>query len=240
MPLSAAIQSNLSAAGVNSTMPGYRIIENARLLPPLPGSTALFGDTVQQAMRKLMKAYFDYGRQHWTWAQSAGGAAANGGLVRGMINAVACGSFNQNFKWLAEKGLGITGISNGQETGQFLTMPNSTCIDSKWVGNVRTATQGFDQFKCFKFAGHYWVVHNGVNYDVCYNDTFATPSEIIWTKLLPADPSVFSKSGLASNQVYKLDKPIPAGDHLVMLQQNGPNGWPSWQIVTKEQLKSLK
>jgi hypothetical protein len=25
-----------------------------------------------------------------------------------------------------------------------------------------------------------------------------------------------------------------------MLQQNGPNGWPSWQIVPKAQIKSLK
>ena len=239
MPLSAAIQNQLGAAGVNNAMPGWAIVEAARLLPPTPVSPNLFGDTDAQALRKLMKAFYDYGRVHWTWAQNAGGAAANGGLVRGLINAVACGSFNYNFKWLAENGLGIAGMGTGQEPAQFLTMPGGVCIDSKWVGNVRSTTEGFPQLKCYKFAGHYWVTHGGVNYDVCYNNTFATTQEIIWTKLLPPDPALVGKGGLAGHQLFKLAKPVPAGDHIFMVQQNGANGWPSWQLATKAQIMLL-
>jgi hypothetical protein len=240
MPLSAAIQNLLGAAGVNNAMPAWAIIEAAHLLPPLPGALAVFGDPVPSALRKLMKAYYDYGRVHWTWAQNAGGAAANGGLVKGLINAVACGSFNYNFKWLAENGLGIAGIGTGQEPAQFLTMPNSVCIDSKWVGNVRTATDGFPQLKCFKFSGHYWVTHGGVNYDVCYNNTFGSTADIIWSKLLPADPALIGRGGLAANQLYRLQKPLPGGDYLFMVQQNGANGWPSWQITTKANIQALR
>lgn len=240
MSISPAVQQKLQAAGVNNTMPAWQIVSNARLLPPLPTSTALFGDSTQQALRKLMKSFYDYGRTRWTWAQNAGTAAANGGLVKGMISAVACGSFNQNFKWLAENGLGITGITNGQETGQFLTMPGVVPIDSKWIGNVRTNTKTFSDLRCFKFAGHYWVIHGGINYDVCYNNTFGTTAEIIWTKLLPPDTNMVGKGGLGQNQIYKLAKPLPEGDCLVMLQQQGPNGWPSWQILPKTQLMHLR
>lgn len=239
MALSAAIQAQLGIAGVANGNPGWTIIENARLLPPLPGSANLFGETVPQALRKLVKAFYDYGRLHWTWAQNAGGAAANGGLVRGLINAVACGSFNYNFKWLMENGLNIAGMGTNQDPAQFLTMPGGVCIDSKWPGNVCTNKDATPQLKCFKFSGHYWVTHGGVNYDVCYNNTFASTAEIIWTKLLPPEPSLVGKGGLAANQIYKLEKPVPAGDYLVMTQQNGPNGWPSWQIVPKAQVKGL-
>jgi hypothetical protein len=240
MPLSAGIQARLTAAGVNNGMPGWRIIENARLLPPRPGSGALFGDLVAQALRKLMKSFYDYGRLHWTWTQSAGVAAANGGLVRGMISAVACGSFNLNFKWLAENGLGITGITNGQENSQFLTLPGRMGIDSRWVGNVRTDRQGFPELKSFKFQRHNWVVHGGTNYDVCFNQTFATHTEIIWTKLLRPDPQLLARSRLGVQDLYRLEKPLPAGDHLVNIQTQGPNGWPSWQIVRKEQVEALR
>ena len=240
MPLTAAIQHRLGVAGINNAMPGWQIIENGRLLPPLPGTGSLFGDPVPQALRKLMKSYYDYGRVHWTWAQSAGNAAANGGLVRGVINAVACGSFNLNFRWLAENGLGITGITNGRDTSQFLTVPGGVCIDSKWVGNVRTATQGFADLKCFKFYGHYWVVHGGINYDVCYNNTFSTTAEIICTKLLQPEPNLAGKGGLAVNELFRLEKPLPAGDYLVKVQHQGPNGWPSWQIVPKVQVLALR
>ena len=119
-------------------------------------------------------------------------------------------------------------------------MPGSVCIDSKWVGNVRTSTKAFGSLRCFKFSGHYWVMHGGVNYDVCYDNTFHSISEIIWTRLLQPDQSLVGKGGLGANQIYRLEKPLPEGDHLVMLQQNGPNGWPSWQIVPKAQIKSLK
>lgn len=211
MALHAAIQALLGAAGVTNGMPGWAILESARLLPPTPGSGAAFGDGPAQALRKVMKAYYEYGRNHWTWAQSAGGAAANGGLVKGQIQAVACGSFNQNFKWLAEKGLGITGITNGQETGQFLTMPGSVCIDSKWVGNVRTSTKAFGSLRCFKFSGHYWVMHGGVNYDVCYDNTFHSVSEIIWTRLLQPDQSLVGKGGARSEPDLPPGEAAPGG-----------------------------
>jgi hypothetical protein len=239
MALSAAIQARLHNVGVNNAMPAWIIIDNARLLPPLPGAAAVFGDPVPQALRKLMKAFYDYGRIHWTWAQNSGPAAAFGGLVMGRTTAVACGSFNYNFKWLAENGLGIAGMGTNQDPAQFLTIPGAACIDSKWLGNVRTSTQGFDQLKCFKFSGHYWVTHGGVNYDVCYNNTFATTAEIIWTKLLAAAPNLVGKGGLGADQLFRLEKPLPAGDHLFMVQQNGANGWPSWQIATSAQIKAL-
>jgi hypothetical protein len=240
MSIPEAIQSRLSAAGVTNTMPGWRIIENARLLPPLPGSGDLFGDSVQHALQELMRSFYDYGRLHWTWTQSAGVAAADGGLVRGVINAVACGSFNRNFKWLAETGLGITGITSGSENSQFLTMPGSVGIDSRWVGNVRTSTQVFSDLKCFKFSGHYWVIHGGVHYDVCYNRTFANANEIIWTKLLRPDRQLLGKGGLREGDFYKLEKPVPKGDYLVKLPMQGPSGWPSWQIVTRAQVDGLR
>jgi hypothetical protein len=239
MAINAAIQNRMATAGLNHTMPAWTIVDNAKLLPPTPGSTALFGDPVGQALRKLMKSFYEFGRGHWTWTQNAGGAAANGGLVKSLISGVACGSFNHNFKWLAENALAITGITTGQETAQFLTMPESVGIDSKWVGNVRTATKIFTNLKCFKFSGHYWVMHGGVNYDVCYNNTFTTTSQIIWTKLRPAGQDVLKSGALQAHQVYKLEKPLPEGDHLVMVQQNGANGWPTWQIVPKAQLLKL-
>jgi hypothetical protein len=234
------VQQKLLAAGVTNSMPAWQIVDSARLLPPIPTSQATFGDSTQQALRKLMKSFYDYGRLHWTWAQNAGSAAANGGLVKGLINAVACGSFNQNFKWLAENALGVTGITNGQYTGAFLTMPGGVCIDSKWVGNVCTNTKTYSTLRCFKFTGLYWVVHGGVNYDVCYNNTFGTTTEIVWTNLLPPDPALRNKGGLSLNQMFKLEKPLPEGDYLVTLQQQGPNGWPSWQIVPKTQIMALR
>lgn len=240
MHLAGAIQASLTAAGLTSLSPGWQIVAGANLLPPIPGSPALFGNTVAQALGNLLRSYYDFGRQNWTWAQSAGAAAANGGLVKGNINAVACGSFNQNFKWLAENALGIMGITNSQETDTFLTIPGATCIDSKWIGNVRTAKESFAQLKCFKFTGHYWVTHGGINYDVCYNNTFNDVSEIIWTKLsIVTDPKLAGKGGLLPNQLFKLEKPLPTGDYLAQIQQNGPNNWPSWQIITEEELKNL-
>ena len=240
MAPNAAIQARLTAAGVNNGMPGWRIIENARFLPPLPGSGATVGDSASQALRKLMKSYYEYGRLNWTWAPQSGGAAASGGLVKGATSAVACGAFNLNFKWLAENGLGVTGITNGQDTSNFLTMPGGVCIDSKWVGNVRNPTQGFDQLKCFKFSGHYWVVHGGMNYDVCFNNTFGTTAEIMWTKLKAPDQSLVGKGGIDPQGIFELEKPLPFGDHLVKVQQAGTNGWPMWQIVPRAQVAALR
>jgi hypothetical protein len=236
MPMPLTIQNRLRALSITEAMPAWRILQNAWLLPPTPNQDTLFGDTVEQALKKLMKSFFEYGRQHWTWSQTSGPGAADGGLVKGVVSNCACASFNLNFKWLAEQCLGIQGITPNSYNRQFLTMPGRNCIDSKWAGNVRTATRAFEAVRCFKFSQHHWVSRGGVNYDVCYNDTFASTAEIIWTGLLPADPSVVKKSKLRPDQVYKLEKPLPEGDHLVMLQQYGPNGWPTWQIVDQSQV----
>ena len=50
MALHAAIQALLGAAGVTNGMPGWAILESARLLPPTPGSGAAFGDAPAQAL----------------------------------------------------------------------------------------------------------------------------------------------------------------------------------------------
>ncbi len=239
MPISRLLQARLNTEGITNAMPAWQIISNANLIAPTTVSS-LFGDPVPQALVKLMQSYYDYGRMHWTWAMSAGVGAANGGLVKGLINACACASFNHNFKWLAETGLGITGITNGQDTSQFLTVPGGVCIDSKWPGNVRTSTQGFQDFKCFKFYQHYWVVYGGLNYDVCYNNTFQSTDQIIWTKLIAPEPELARKAGLTNQELYKLAKTIPAFDYLVKLPGTGPTGWPVWQLVTKAQVKALR
>ena len=235
----AALQAQLTSVGLTNATPGWQIVAKAKLLPPKPGSGKLIGDADRAALVKLMKSYYEFGRQRWTWAQSSPGSAGNGGLVKGATSAVACGAFNWNFKWLAENGLGMTGMGTGQDTAQFITVPGGVCIDRKWKGNVRTTKQGFDQLKCFKFQGHYWVTHGGTNYDVCFNNTFGSTGEIIWTKLDAPDAKLLRKSGLPAGALYKLEKKIPAGDHLVMVDKNGPNGWPSWQIATAEEVAAL-
>ena len=161
------------------------------------------------------------------------------GWSRAMPTRAACGSFNANFRWLAETGLGITGIGNGQDTHQFLTIPGGVCIDSKWIGNVRTATESFQELKCFKFYGHYWVTHGGINYDVCYNNTFHATSEIIWTNLIAADPDVAGRGGLNAQSLYKLEKPIPAGDYLVKLPGTGPTAGRSGKSSRKHRSEAL-
>lgn len=217
-------------------MPGWIIVDNAKLLPALPGAEAVFGDSVPTALKKLMKSFFDYGRKNFTWTYNASGSAGNGGLMKGAAKAAACGTFNYNFKWLAEKALGITGFSDGKYTGQFITDPGSVCIDSKWVGNVCTKTGGYSDTKSFKFSGHWWVMHGGVNYDVCYNRTFGSVNDIIWTKLLPASPEVLKKTGRIAAEVLKLDKPLPAGNHLVMVKLQGYGQFPNWQIFPEDKI----
>jgi len=83
-------------------------------------------------------------------------------------------------------------------------------------------------------------VHGGTNYDVCYNNTFTSTTEIIWSKLENPEPGLVGKGGLTMHDMYKLEKPLPAGDYLVKLQTQGPNGWPSWQIVTRAHIKALR
>ncbi|MEZ5081935.1 MAG: hypothetical protein R2750_00520 [Bacteroidales bacterium] len=79
-----------------------------------------------------------------------------------------------------------------------------------------------------------------MNYDVCYNNTFTSTDEIIWAKLLQVDPAVIKHTKLNNKQVYKLSKPLPFGDYLVMVQQNGPNAWPTWKIVSQKDLKKAR
>jgi hypothetical protein len=235
----AALQAQLATAGLAKSSPGYQIVVKAKFLPPTPNSNKLIGDADGAALKKLLKAYYDYGRQHWTWTQTSSGSAKDGGLVKGATSGVACGSFNANFRWLAENALGITGMSNGQEPAQFLTMPGGVPIDGKWKGNVCTGKQGFDQLRCFKFQGHYWVKHAGTNYDVCFNNTFGSAGEIIWTKLDTPDAALLKKSGLPAGSLYRLEKKLPAGDHLYMLSKNGSHGWPAWQIASADEVAKL-
>jgi hypothetical protein len=234
----APLRAQMNSVGLTNATPGWQIVAKAKLLPPTPRSGKLIGDADSAALRKLMKSYYEFGRQHWTWAQSSPGSAANGGLVKGSTSTVACGGFNWNFKWLAENALGIAGVGTGQDTAEFITVPGGVCIDHKWQGNVRTTKQDFGQFKCFKFHGHYWVTHGGANYDVCFNNIFGGIGEIIWTKL-DDDPTLARKSGLPTGSVFKLEKKLPHGDHQVMLQKNGPNGWPSWKIATEKEVAAL-
>ncbi|MEZ5081936.1 MAG: hypothetical protein R2750_00525 [Bacteroidales bacterium] len=79
MSIQPAIKEKIGKLGITINKPAWEIISNARLLPPIPGSGLLFGDTVQKALLKLMKSYYEYGRQHWSWVQSAGRIVADGG-----------------------------------------------------------------------------------------------------------------------------------------------------------------
>lgn len=244
MAIPQALQQNLIANGIPNGSPGWQIVNAARMLPALPapggmGPVKLIGDSPTQAMAKLMKAFYDYGRLHFTWSQSSPAAAGNGGLLTGAATNCACATFNGNLKKLAEA-CGLTGIQNETLTDQFLTVPGGVCIDSKWQGNVRTDRDGYHQFRSYKFAQHYWLSMGGMHYDVCYNNTFVNRDQIIWTHLDAADPTVLRDSGLQGNQVYKLRKPLPNYDYLLMTQQNGPGGWPGWQLVTRAQIKSMR
>lgn len=187
-----------------------------------------------------MKAFYDYGRIHFTWTESSPGAAGNGGLLTGAATNCACATFNLNLKRLAEA-CGITGIRSETLTEQFLTFPGGICIDSRWQGNVRTDRDGYAQFRAYKFAQHYWLSLNGVHYDVCYNNVFNNPGQIIFTHLDPPDPEVARDSGLPLGHIYKLRKPLPQYDYLVLVQQNGgPGGWAGWQLVNRAQIRRMR
>ena len=100
---------------------------------------------------------------------------------------------------------------------------------------------GSDQFKCFKFATHYWLALNGVYYDVCFDNVFHNRSDIVWTTLV-IDTAMATKCRLNLSQLRKLAKPLPAYQYIVEVQSArlNPNGWPGWQLVSAEQLKKLK
>jgi hypothetical protein len=102
-----------------------------------------------------------------------------------------------------------------------------------------SSTDTFEQLKCWKFQGHYWVKHAEVNDDACYNKIFLDQSEIIWTKLPRPDAELMAKSGMNASQLYRLQRPVAAGDHLVQLQRSGPNNWPTWRIVRRDQVRKV-
>ncbi|MBP8241721.1 MAG: hypothetical protein KAX36_05070 [Thermoflexales bacterium] len=236
MSIQPAVKDKLEEAHISNSMPGWIIIDNAKLLPALPGAKTVFGDSVSAALKKLMNSFYAYGRKNFTWTTSSSSSANNGGMMKGATKAGACGAFNANFRWLAETVLSITGFSQGKFIGQFITQPGSVCIDSKWVGNVCTAPGGFSTTKSYKFKDHYWAVHGGTNYDVCYNHTFGNVSSIIWSKLEPASSEVLKKTGRASNEIYQLEKALPAGNHLVMVKENAYGSWPNWQIFPEDKI----
>ena len=244
MPFPAALQNALIANGIPNGSPGWIIAQNARLLPGIPGrgpmgQTPVIGDTPAVAMSKLMKSFYDYGRLHFTWSQSSSAVAGTGGLLTGAATSAACAAFNGNLKRLAEA-CGITGIRLESFMEQFITVPGGQSIDSKWVGNVRTDREGFGQFRSYKFREHYWLSLGGMHYDVCYNNTFHTTEQIVFSRLDQAEPQLLRETGMEANKIYKLRKPLPQYDYLVMVQQVGPGNWPSWQLVSKANLKAIK
>ena len=238
--LSKVLKDHLDQIKISNSMPGYKILESAALLPPTPGAKTLFGDSVQSALLKVMKSFYDYGKSHFTWTTSSSSAGANGGMMKGGTTSGACGSFNANFRWLAETALGITGFSMGQYIGQFITMPNSVCIDSKWVGNVCVTAGAYSTTKSYKFKDHYWAVHGGTNYDVCFNHTFGSAASIIWTKLSDAPKPILDKTGWTASDLYKLDKPLPAGGFMLKVKDNAYGSWPNWQIFQEAKIPKKK
>lgn len=234
--ISTALKTHLEKIKITSGMPGYKILEAAALLPPTPGATKLYGDSDSAALLKVMKSFYTYGRSHFSWTTSSSSAGADGGMMKGGTTSGACGAFNANFRWLAEHALQIMGWSNGQYIGQFMTQPSSVCIDAKWVGNVCQTKDGYATTKSYKFKDHYWQVHGGTNYDVCFNHTFGSASNIIWSTLSAAPKTVLDKSGWMAADLYKLDKPVPAGSYLLKVKDNAYGSWPNWQIFQEAQI----
>lgn len=239
----APLQAQLTHNGLTAVMPGWTIINNANLLPPLPNAAAgaMFGDTPANALRKLMQAFYDYGRLHWRWTSSSSAAAGQGGLVRGNAHNCACATFNANLKFLAETCCGIQGIQSQTLNEHFITVPGSTCIDSNWHGNVRMLTQGYQQFRCYKFSAHYWLSLNGQHYDACFNNVFVAQEQIIFTRL-PIDTPFAAKYRFPTDKLRKLAKPLPNATHIieVAVGGTGPGGWPGWELVNEAQLKKLR
>lgn len=240
MAIHATLQARLIANGINAGMPGWLIVDAANMADPVPGSALPIGDTAVAGLTKLMHAFYNYGRAHFTWAQNATNAAVAPGMLTGAAHACACATFNANLKWLAETVCAIPGIAtpSPSRVGQFLTVPGGVCIDNGWKGNVRTSTQGFDKFKCFKFASHYWLGLGGQQFDVCFDKVFV--GDVAWTALDPADAGALRDAGVPPNQLYKLAKPLPSADYLIMIAMLGPNNWPSWQLTSRADLKKMR
>ena len=189
-----------------------------------------------------MKAFYDYGRMHWRWTTSSPAAAGQGGLVLGRAANCACATYNDNLKFLAERIGGVAGIARADLNEHFITVPGGVCIDSSWTGNVRTTTLGYTQFKCFKFATHYWLTLAGANYDACFNNVFADRENIIFTRLQLVPPPISARFGLNQSTIRQLAKPLPYAKYIVEVQAGGlnPNGWPGWQVVSEAELAVLR
>jgi len=234
MSIPTQIQTNLIAKGITSDTPGWSMVNNARLLPPTPPQAQqgiLTSTAGPRIMVQLMKAFYDYGRTHFTWSQSSPSAAGSGGLLKGGARNCACATFNLNLKKLAQA-CGLENINMERLEKQFITIPGGVCIDSNWPGNVKSDRDDYSKFRAFKFQSHYWLSYMGTQYDVCYNSTFQSRAQIVWTNLLPAAPQVLQRASMPSNKLYRLEKPLPAYNHLIMENQNGPQGWPVWKLVS--------
>jgi hypothetical protein len=233
-PQFSELSQRMQDAGVKQGSAGWKIVFDAKLMPP-SGGRGVVGDKDAAALFKLMKSFYKYGRAHWTWTQSSGGAAANGGLAKGTATTAACGTFNGNLMWLAEHALGIEGIKYGKCPDQFITIAGDG-IDSKWDGNVECDRR---LLPMYKFHGHYWVKHGGNNFDACFNRTFGSSDDIISTKLSRVDKELLDETGLAYDELYKLDAPIKGKTHLKLRDRDGAHGWPVWELLTKDEVVEL-
>jgi hypothetical protein len=228
------LQARLKAGGLRAGTPAYQIVAKAGLTPGTPGSGKLFTEPESVALKKLMKSFYDYGRANgWEWISGTSKGGAEGGLVLGKIKSCACGTFNLNFKWLAESALDIDGIKLERLDQQFLTTPPAKSIDKSWTGNVISPTG--KPLSSFKFSSHFWVSHGGKAYDVCFNTTFAGTA-FVWTKLLPPEPEVVKQTSLEASSLYKLQKPQLGADYLAMAAGPGKGGWPIWRLYARNNL----
>lgn len=224
----AALEANHFPIGT----PAWIIVNDANLAAIDPPAAML---------QKLMHSFYNYGRQHWTWSTAGAAASANGGLVRGNAQNCACSTFNGNLKLLAEQGCGIAGIQSQSHVGHFITLPGGISIDSAWPGNVKLRDQNYGQLKCYKFSSHYWLSLHGVHYDVCFNRTFASVENIIWSQLAQTAPNEAARYHQTPPTLWRLTKPLPTATHLVqVIAQQGIGGWPGFQLVNEQELRMLR
>jgi hypothetical protein len=199
----------------------------------LPGSAGLFMETPTQALTKLMNAFYGYGRLHFRWEQSGSPMAAAPGLLKGAATGCACSTFARNLRWLAVTICDIHDLEIELPSYEkpFLTTPYSDCIDSHWLGNVRTKGQDFATYKCFKFTSHYWLKHGTEHYDVCFNKVCTNEAEIVATKLVK-----YEGPAAKVDTVFALKPPTTETIHgevhplkwLVMAHESVNGSWPTW------------
>jgi hypothetical protein len=234
----AALKKQMTDSGLAAGTPGWKIVLAAGLKPPT--GDKLYGDSDQIAIVKLMKAYNAYGRKSWKWEPSA--LLKKDNLILGSAKVSYCQGFNNNFAVLAMYAFGMQkgDFTIGRHQGQFITRPSKECIDSKWKGNVRTPSKNISAMGCYKFNDHYWVKWHGANLDVCYNRVFSGPESIVLSALDSADAQLAKDKGYKPNELFKLAKRHPEGDHLVMIKQKGVNNWPEWMIVPEADIPKKK